>query len=269
MYLNTWPVVYTNIQSLSSKFPELLSFVQLHKPYMLFISESWLQPNVPNSIFDISGYTLFRDDNLNCLGYRGVCIYISSHISSAFDVELMHRDWAGIDNLFLKITRPCFSLLVGCIYRPRPSSADRDCADFIQQSSLEYGNMLITGDFNCPDISWPLTYLPSVNSPSLPYAEIVTNSAVQQLVDQPTRYRPGQNPSTLDLFFTSDANILSEINYLPPFGKSDHSTLSTEIQLHIPFPQRNQSKTIRTVNYNGVSADLSSMNWNLLLATGG
>lgn len=232
----------------------------------MFVSETWLQPSIPNSIFDIPGYGLFRDDNLDCLGYRGVCIYVSSHISSSFGVDVIHHNWTGIDNLFLKITKPCFSLLVGCIYRPRPSSADWSCAQFMRQSSLDYNNMLITGDFNCPDITWPIVQLPSVNSPSFPYAEIVSNSALQQLVENPTRYRLGQNPSTLDLFFTSDPDTVSEIKYLAPFGKSDHLTLATEIQLQAPTSQNNQFKTIRKVNYDGIAAELSSKNWSLILA---
>ena len=45
-----------------------------------------------------------------------------------------------------------------------------------------------------------------------------------QFVDQPTRYRPNDRPSTLDLIIGSD-DFIDNIQYLSHVGKSDHSVL--------------------------------------------
>ena len=63
---------------------------------------------------------------------------------------------------------------------------------------------------------------------SVPYEDqFVTTDMVnflQQHVNQQTRVK-GQRDSWLDLVFTRDENIISDIEYLEPLGKSDHSVL--------------------------------------------
>lgn len=46
----------------------------------------------------------------------------------------------------------------------------------------------------------------------------------------PTRFRADQNSSLLDLILVNDEDLISDINCLPPFGKSDHLTLESKIQ---------------------------------------
>jgi len=41
-------------------------------------------------------------------------------------------------------------------------------------------------------------------------------------VNEPTRIRQGQKPSTLDYIFTEEDELIVGVNYLPPLGKSDH-----------------------------------------------
>lgn len=263
-----WPILYTNVQSLPSKFNEFLAFVQLHRPYIIFITESWLHPALTDSLYHINSYTLYRDDNKQAIGHRGVCVYVSDNITANFSITSIHNDWDGIDNVFLKISTANSSILIGCVYRPRPCSADIEFTGFLSSCAASEDNIFITGDFNCPDIKWPLISLPSPKSPSFPYAEVVMNTCLQQLVDRPTRFRIGQTPSLLDLFIASDENIISNIDYLPPFGRSDHLVLSTSLQLQFPVHSSRCNKTVRIIDYEKLSRVLGANTWESLKKLG-
>jgi hypothetical protein len=44
-------------------------------------------------------------------------------------------------------------------------------------------------------------------------------------VNKPTRWRGTDTPHVLDLVFTNEENMVSELEYLSPLGKSDHCVL--------------------------------------------
>ena len=53
---------------------------------------------------------------------------------------------------------------------------------------------------------------------------------MEQLIDEQTRYREGQTPSLLDLLIVSDPDIVSNLSYCDPFGKSDHITICFDLR---------------------------------------
>ena len=56
---------------------------------------------------------------------------------------------------------------------------------------------------------------------------------MHQNVTNTTRNKIGQNPSLLDLIFTNDENLVSEIKHNAPLGKSDHDIIVFTLNLHI------------------------------------
>jgi hypothetical protein len=85
-------------------------------------------------------------------------------------------------------------------------------------------NILLAGDFNCPDIDWD-------NNTVLPGAQ---DRAVQQnLVDvtsgeflTQTQTHPTRGPNTLDLVFTSNPTLLKSTTIIP--GISDHDIVVSD-----------------------------------------
>ena len=57
-------------------------------------------------------------------------------------------------------------------------------------------------------------------------------------MQNPTRYREQQIPTVDDLIFTSDENTVTTIGYGPHLGKSDHISLTTELQMTQNSTQR-------------------------------
>ena len=63
------------------------------------------------------------------------------------------------------------------------------------------------GDFNAKNSRW----WGEVNDKTgLLLCELFDNLNFNQIIDQPTHFRPGFNPSYIDLIFTSEPNLILE-----------------------------------------------------------
>ena len=76
------------------------------------------------------------------------------------------------------------------------------------------------GDFNCPTINWQTDDGGGVFERKL--VDCLNDNFLEQVIDEPTRYRNGQNPSLLDLIITSEPGIVGGLEIREPFGKCDH-----------------------------------------------
>ena len=82
--------------------------------------------------------------------------------------------------------------------------------------------LMICGDFNLPLIDWN-SHLSrdAENSLSNLFLEMVEDQNWFQHVKNSTRFRGSQN-SCLDLILTNEEYMVSDVQELPPLGKSDH-----------------------------------------------
>lgn len=233
------------------------------------ITETWLHPEKPDIVAHIPDYTIYRCDSITTPGYAGVCIYVHDSIANSFKISKHSLNTPGIDNIFLNIESSGFALCVGCIYRPRPSIYDKDLCEHLTNLSNLHKHVLLAGDFNLGDIRiWPISRSPSANSPSIPYTEMLNHSNLHQLVDQPTRYRVNQEPTTPDLILTNDVNLLSELEYHPPLGKSDHLVLSAKIQFFLSSKMKSETKTCKIVRYQSINEIFFKTDWDDVMGTG-
>ena len=58
------------------------------------------------------------------------------------------------------------------------------------------------------------------------FMERIKDLFLYQHVKEFTRHRLGQSPSRLDLIFTNEPGMITDLDYLPPLGASDHDCLS-------------------------------------------
>ncbi|RYA68231.1 hypothetical protein DD592_26885, partial [Enterobacter cloacae complex sp. 2DZ2F20B] len=169
----------------------------------------------------------------------------------------------------MSITLRNFSLICGCVYRPSNSNFDNDkeLFAFLTNLFLTYNNNIVLGDFNLPDISWPLHYDLNVSTSSQLLIDFLTNTHAVQIVEEYTRYRDGQNPSLLDLIFVSDSNLAINLEYLPPIGKSDHVFLRLNLQTDINIVPKKTSVTKIFLQFDRFGALLDNINWNAELSS--
>ena len=140
--------------------------------------------------------------------------------------------------------------LIGCIYRSPSSTTDKN-SDLNQQikemATRKYSHILIMGDFNYPRINWSNWTTTSKNprEASSAFLETVKECYLSQSVMEPTRARGEQNPNILDLILTNDQEMIKNLTFSSPLGKSDHCTL----QFHTVFYTETPTQETR-FNYN-------------------
>ena len=74
-----------------------------------------------------------------------------------------------------------------------------------------------------------------------------------QHITKPTRFRKDESPSLLDLVFTNEQDMISNLSYLPPLGKSDH------ICIHFELLCYSAHKKADNVRYNVGAANIELM----------
>ena len=195
-------------------------------PHVLALTEFGASAMVMDSELGIDGYSLYRgnhSDGNGGLGH-GVALYISDTLNHSAcplfdDVEFDCTAWSCVKMSNNK------SLLIGVVYRS-PNSPDLNNQNLLsilkKATSANYSQVVICGDFNLPRIDWTSRRsLDSEASFTSKFVEEVNEMNLFQHVRSSTRFRNNQN-SCLDLVFTSEENMVSEVSELPPIGKSDH-----------------------------------------------
>lgn len=86
-----------------------------------------------------------------------------------------------------------------------------------------YSQQVVVGDFNRKDIDWET--LTSPLKDDCDFIEAIRDSYLTQHIMCPTRGRGTDEPSILDLLFTSKEEAIEDLHFDSPLGKSDHSVI--------------------------------------------
>jgi endonuclease/exonuclease/phosphatase family metal-dependent hydrolase len=159
---------------------------------------------------------------------RMVCIYTAKEMrTSECD---FNKDISFQECIFVKLhPNEKDTILVGCIYRS-PSTDEENNSKLVKLmreiDKTSASHILIMGDFNLPEIDWI-----NETSQAGPFHRATTflessrDSFLYQHIKEPTRFRINQEPSILDLVFTFEENMVSEIEVQAPLGHSDHGVI--------------------------------------------
>ena len=200
-------MLVANVRSLLNKIDELTALSQNVDPSIMALSETWLKPDVPDSIVNVPGYDLFRQDRERRLG-GGVAVFFRPELNVTPLCFDSHPDF--FESLWFFLPLP--QVLFVCLYIPPVPSVNRspEIVNFLQQNIDRFlnqgiGNYLILcGDFN-----------------QLPLLTLCSNNDLSALVRQPTR---GMN--ILDnILISEEISCLSSVTVESPIGSSDHNTV--------------------------------------------
>ena len=143
-----------------------------------------------------------------------------------------------------------------CLHRP-PNCDLKDWLNlfvsFLQVTD-NYKKILITGDFNFPDLTWNsnITHTPITSLTSKDFRNLVYEFFLQQINLHPTRSR-----NILDLILTNAPESVAEVSRVAPKSwdiSSDHNMLLFDFKVHV----RQSSRYSRTV------FDYSKADWESL-----
>lgn len=237
--------LYANADSLLNKKKELE--VEIHsweeKPWVIAITEV-LPKNYSYPItmaeLSICGYELFTNTDSDSDG-RGINIYIKEGIRVALS------DYPET-NLFKEAVwleiplNNHDNLLLGCIYRsPNSTPENNDKLNHLIGSldTNRFSHILILGDFNYKEINWLRNCCDtSEDHPAYKFLEATRECYLFQHVTKPTRYRQNQTPSTLDLIFTSEEGMISELDITTHLGKSDHCMIKFDFNISLNIKEQ-------------------------------
>ena len=130
---------------------------------------------------------------------------------------------------------------------------------------MRQSHKLIMGDFNFRDINWSdMTKASNEQHNSTLFIESIRDSFLFQHVTKPTRIRENNEPSILDLIFTNEEEMVSDILYESSLGKSDHLSLSFKFnnysELNI-YDNKYTRQNFFKGDYQSIMGQLELINW--------
>ena len=188
---------------------------------VICVTESWLNPSIPDCNIELPGYILYRRDRSD--GYGGVVIYVSNNVYSSV-VPDMYSD--VVENLWVTLQVGKKKVLVGAFYRPPNSDASHVSSfidDFNNNLSIAYAKkpdiLCITGDFNDRRFKWSDQHNNS-DLRNLFYDTLSLNN-LTQVINEPTHFTEHCS-SLLDLLITDVPDCVERSGVLPPVGTCHH-----------------------------------------------
>ena len=239
---NIFKVMTVNCNGLKSgaKKSGFLAAVAHHSPDFILGCESKLDDSISTYSIFPSNYSVYRKDRNRHGG--GVFIAISDLLSVTecpefiTDCELL---WCKI---LLKDAKP---LYIGSYYCP-PNDKQHG-VEGLKQSlgklqakySRSQPSIVITGDFNHPDINWDTqtTTNPATNACHQKLLDILLENFLFQIVREVTRPASG---NILDLIITSNPALIQNVSIHP--GISDHSILTFDLDAKFKTSGKSQRR---------------------------
>ena len=270
--------LYTNADGLLNKLQDFKVKISEEKPDIISIVESHLQKDdknikyCPDEVLYIPGYNMYRKDNTEAVR-GGILVYVKDNIIVTEDKVINGITSDFKESLWLVLKVGTDNVLLGTVYRKGSSKVGNNkiLRNAIEKASKKYNKLIITGDFNHPEIDWVNSVVKGGKfTPAMRFYDCIMNNYLQQHVNTPTRARGSDKPSLLDLVITesSQTQVLPSLNVMEPFGLSDHSVItwkylvSTTITDSITNeaeepPKRNYTK----VDYDKLNELLLDVQW--------
>ena len=253
--------IYSNVQSIFNKKNEIELYILENHVDVMFFTECFITDNYDASEYFFEG---FQPPVVYKKNRGGACIYIRNGLRF-HEVSppncLEDSAWIVIS------TKNSIKRLYGCLYRsPNSTVENNQClSENIRWAKFNYPEVILVGDFNMPSIDWSTEN--ASNQMGEEFIQILDELGMEQLVNQPTRFRHGQVPSLLDLLVTNIPSCIDKIDMKSPFGNSDHCVISFNvINMYI------EKKTIvHRYNFHEMDNDqflnfLSLYDWDVILS---
>ena len=153
------------------------------------------------------------------------------------------------------------------MYRSNNSSENGNKAlnSHLLKSAKFASHVNVCGDFNYRNIDWK-KHESKTEESSLEnnFLAAVSDSYLHQHVLEPTRNRESDSPSLLDLAFTNEEDMLQDLQYQAPLGKSDHQVLTWQFICYTEPPAAKTSHQWWSADFEAMRADLANHSWQFM-----
>ena len=262
-------IMYTNADMLVNKKQELKDRITIEWPDIIGINEVKLKNmngiELKKEEFkpDNEKYDIF-EKNVEKEGGRGQLMFTDKKLK-AEEIKLNSK---AEEVLAIKIdTDKGDSLVIALMYRS-PSSTKED-SKLIRQAIEEISNMnstdiIIMGDFNYKEINWEDEKGSGKEQDK--FIACVQQNMLSQHVKDVSRFRGDNKPSSrVDLVFANEEDMISEMEYQSPLGKSDHKVLVFQADITVKRNIKLDKKRIyKKANLEGMVEDMN-LDWETTL----
>ncbi len=234
------------------------------------ITETWADEEMVDAELAVKGFDMFRVDRRGRKG-GGVLLYIREQLKAM----LLDAPSGFEEQVWCRIKLKSTDLVLGLCYRSPTSSAVNNGL-LLEALDKTIGNkgaqhVMIMGDFNYPAIDFVECRVNSGEGTddSRFYSRIQKLFLVQN-VTEPTRIRGGQEPSVLDYVITDEENLVEDLSYEVPMGKSDHVCLTWKLKLEREELRSGSQEKLDYYkgNYEEISAALRAVDWEQRMGEG-
>ena len=232
-------MLYTNADSLGNKLEELKEKILITKPDIVAVNE--VKHKSRTECMD-------RDYNMDLLNiYDMVTTNIESDVGRG-QMMLFKKGLAKQVFMETKFSEATFlevklkkrdRAVVALIYRSESQGepmANKLNTLITELNSKGYSHIVIMGDFNFRYINWETMQSTSSGKQlqmDTKFLECLSDNYLIQHVNEPTRWRGADKPSLIDLIITNEENMISDLEYDAPLGKSDHAVLTMKLNCYI------------------------------------
>ena len=248
---------------------ELMQLINAEKPVIIAICE--IKPkNRKRELllqdYVIPGYTLHSVNLENNLG-RGVAVYTHDAINKS--VLQIKPDLGYTEACLLEVRlRGGDVLLFCCFYRsPTQSSTSEKNNENLNNllrciSQKNYSHKCFVGDFNYHDINWKTwTTHQGPGSNEVKFIETIRDCFLQQHMEELTRMRGNDEPSTIDLLFTDEIMQVSDVTYHSPLGKSHNAVITLKFHCYIDYAKTKEKYVYDKADFEGMRRNIKDSNW--------
>ena len=213
------------MRSICNKFLEWYHFLYTSAYDVVLLTETWLHGNIPNGMLDPEcKYNIFRCDRqtTGSEGERGggVCILVAKPIHCV-SVDT-HTKYPTLELCCVDLVDKSQKCRLFAVYsRPVNGKLKVDYMSELIKCFHDFDKVswpvVITGDFNCPDINWS-SLVVSCDRSQDDFLNYCITGGFTQLVESPTR---GSN--ILDLILTNEPLFICDVTVEEPFVTGDHN----------------------------------------------
>ena len=264
-------IMFANVDQLTTaKKNEFLARIQQEQPMIVAVTEVKLKNSTKersNIDYEMENYSLHPINLLNTDPGRGIAVYTHKSIEKSIAEITTEIEFEECCLLEIRLRGGDIMMFACCYRSPTQTATSNENNEGLNEllrilARKKYSHRCIVGDFNYKDINWTSwTTSHGEGSKEHKFIEAIRDCYFFQHVQQETRRRGNDQPSTLDLIFTDEEMQISEIKYLAPLGKSDHSVIVFDFHCYLDYSKPKVSFQYSKGNYNDMREFLSASNW--------
>ena len=254
-------IVLANACSISNKWGELGEVCHSARVDIAGITESWLSECFRSDAVQPSGYSCYRCDRQSQNGGGGVLLLVSLYLEH---MEGTCLNTPNIQALECSIRNPTWNGSVILVYRS-PSAVEAEDSlllGWVKQVVKSAHGVVLMGDFNVPEVDWVYD-VATPGSFGARLLDLAEELGLLQHVDQPTRFRHGQQPSLLDLIFTRYLAEVSNVTVDCPLGKSDHGLIRFQLGMSAALKERGLKRKFQSIKLEQLVSMAERMRWDI------